>query len=137
LVGQIDGKTRVIDYKTGTPPTSQQVTVGLSPQLTLEAAILKHGEFQGLKNSTTDSLYYIKVSGGSVPAEITSIKPSDGSTIDELAERHLAGLKTLLSNYQNENQSYLPRVAVFREENELDYDHLSRFREWMLNGGNV
>jgi ATP-dependent helicase/nuclease subunit B len=132
-----DGKTRVIDYKTGAPPTAQQVTVGLSPQLTLEAAILKHGGFVDLKSLTTDSLTYIKISGGSAPVEIVSIKPTDGSTIDELAERHLAGLKTLLSNYQNENQTYLPRVAVLREENELDYDHLSRFREWMLNGGNV
>jgi ATP-dependent helicase/nuclease subunit B len=132
-----DGKTRVIDYKTGAPPSLQQITVGLSPQLTLEAAILKHGEFRGLKGSTTDSLYYVKIGGGSAPVEIISVKPTDGSTINELAERHLAGLKTLLSNYQNENQFYLPRVAVLREENELDYDHLSRFREWMLNGGNV
>ena len=125
----------MIDYKTGTPPTSQQVTVGLSPQLTLEAAILKHGEFQGLKGSKTDYLYYIKIGGGSAPVKIFSIKPTDGSTIDELAERQLTGLKKLLSNYQNENQTYLPRVAVLREDNELDYDHLSRFREWMLNGG--
>ena len=129
------GNARVIDYKTGTPPTSQQVTVGLSPQLTLEAAILKHGEFQGLKGSKTDYLYYIKIGGGSAPVKIFSIKPTDGSTIDELAERQLTGLKKLLSNYQNENQTYLPRVAVLREDNELDYDHLSRFREWMLNGG--
>ena len=133
----IDGTTRVIDYKTGAPPTSQQVTVGLSPQLTLEAAILRHGEFHGLKSSITNSLNYVKLGGGFEPVEIVSIKPTDGSTISELAERHLIGLKTLLSNYQNENQAYLPRAAVLREENELDYDHLSRFREWMLNGGSV
>ena len=131
------GNARVIDYKTGTPPTSQQVTVGLSPQLTLEAAILDHGGFRGLKSSKTGSLYYVKIGGGSAPVEVISIRPTDGSTIDELAERHLAGLKTLLSKYQNENQAYLPRVAVLREDNELDYDHLSRFREWMLNGGAV
>ncbi len=132
-----DGKTRVIDYKTGAPPTSHQVTIGLNPQLTLEAAVLKHGEFQGLTNSITSSLYYVKVGGGIAPVEMSSIKPTDGSTIDELAERHLEGLKTLLSNYQHESQSYLPRVAVLREENKLDYDHLSRFREWILNGGNA
>ena len=132
-----DGTTRVIDYKTGPPPTSQQVTVGLSPQLTLEAAILKHGEFQSLKGSITTSINYVKLGGGSAPVEIVSIKPTDGSTISELAERHLIGLKTLLADYQNEDQAYLPRVAVLREENELDYDHLSRFREWMLNGGSV
>lgn len=132
-----DKTTRMIDYKTGAPPSSQQVAVGLSPQLTLEAAILKHGEFQGLKSSITNSLCYVKIGGGTNPVEITLIKSKDGSTIDELSERHLAGLKTLLSNYQNENQSYLPRVTVLKEEDELDYDHLSRYREWMLNGGNV
>jgi ATP-dependent helicase/nuclease subunit B len=132
-----DGTTRVIDYKTGAPPTSQQVTVGLSPQLTLEAAILKHGEFQDLRATTTNTLNYVKIGGGSAPVEIVSIKSTDGSPISELAERHLIGLKTLLSNYQNEDQPYLPRVAALREEGELDYDHLSRFREWMLTGGIV
>jgi len=33
-----DGSFAILDYKTGQPPTGKQVRMGLSPQLTLEAA---------------------------------------------------------------------------------------------------
>ena len=36
-----DGSFAILDYKTGQPPTGKQVRMGLSPQLTLEAAILQ------------------------------------------------------------------------------------------------
>ena len=38
----------LLDYKTGQPPTGKQVRMGLSPQLTLEAAILREGGFAGI-----------------------------------------------------------------------------------------
>ena len=36
-----DGRFAILDYKTGQAPTEKQVRIGLSPQLTLEAAILR------------------------------------------------------------------------------------------------
>ena len=36
-----DGRYAMLDYKTGAPPSEKQVRTGLSPQLTLEAAILR------------------------------------------------------------------------------------------------
>ena len=42
-----DGTFAILDYKTGQPPTGKQVRMGLSPQLTLEAAILREGGFEG------------------------------------------------------------------------------------------
>ena len=36
----------MLDYKTGQPPTEKQVRAGLSPQLTLEGAILRAGGFK-------------------------------------------------------------------------------------------
>ena len=41
-----DGSYAIVDYKTGTAPTEKQVRTGLAPQLTLEAAILRHGGFR-------------------------------------------------------------------------------------------
>ena len=43
-----DGSFAILDYKTGQPPTGKQVRMGLSPQLTLEAAILRGGGFEGI-----------------------------------------------------------------------------------------
>ena len=131
---QGNGYARIIDYKTGNPPTNQQVTIGLNPQLPLEAAILAYGKFEGLNNTTTDKLDYIQISGRTIAGEIKSVAPVDGSSIMELSDRHFLGLKSLLKSYQSPSQPYLPRVAPLKEEGELDYDHLSRFREWMLGG---
>ncbi len=38
----------LLDYKTGNPPSPKQVYLGLSPQLTLEAAILRGGGFNDI-----------------------------------------------------------------------------------------
>ena len=46
-----DGSFAILDYKTGQPPTGKQVRMGLSPQLTLEAAILREGGFAGIRRA--------------------------------------------------------------------------------------
>ena len=44
-----DGSFAILDYKTGRVPTAKQVQTGLSPQLTLEAAILRAGGFGDIR----------------------------------------------------------------------------------------
>jgi ATP-dependent helicase/nuclease subunit B len=129
-----NGNARIIDYKTGEPPSSKQVTSGLSPQLPLEATILAQGKFGNLNPIRTETLDYLHVSGGRIPGEVATIKPTDGSTVTELSAKHLAGLKSLLTDYANTDQPYIPRVAPKIDEDELEYDHLSRFKEWLLGG---
>ena len=52
----------------------------------------------------------------------------------EVARRHLASLVGLLGKYQNPALAYLPRYAIENVEAVCDYDHLSRYREWILAG---
>ena len=130
-----NGQARIIDYKTGILPTSKQVTSGLSPQLPLEAAILAYGKFVNLPQLKTASIEYISVGGGRKAGEVLPISSSEGVSITELIDQKFEDLKRLIASYYNSNQAYLPRVAPFKEEAEQDYDHLSRFREWMLGGG--
>jgi ATP-dependent helicase/nuclease subunit B len=126
------GKARIIDYKTGMPPTRPQVEAGLAPQLTLQAAILELGGFRGLGPRTAGEITYIRISGGDPAGEIREIKVDD---VMALAHDHLDGLKRLLTSYAQVSQPYLPRTGMFMEDDEGDYDHLSRFREWSLSGG--
>ena len=126
-----DGSARIIDYKTGTPPSAKQVIAGLNPQLTLQAAILAAGGFDGLQARTTRELAYIKLSGGVPAGEIVSLKL--GQVMD-LAAGHLAGVKRMLTGYANPGQPYLPRAMMEKDDEASDYDHLSRFREWSLSG---
>ena len=51
-----------------------------------------------------------------------------------LAEKHRDGLIRLLTKYADPDQPYLPRTMMMMDDDEGDYDHLSRFREWTLSG---
>ena len=65
-----DGGFAILDYKTGQPPTGKQVRMGLSPQLTLEAAILREGGFDDIPaGSSVGELTYVRLSGNNPPGE--------------------------------------------------------------------
>lgn len=127
----LNGGARILDYKTGTPPTANQVQSGFSPQLTLQAAILKRGGFRDVAASETEAISYVYISGGDPAGELKPIK----LPVMEVAETHLAELVKLLEAYATTAQAYYPRAGMMKDEDESDYDHLSRFREWALSGG--
>jgi ATP-dependent helicase/nuclease subunit B len=131
------GAVRFIDYKGSTAPTAKMVKAGLSPQLTLEAAILAHGGYPADLPDTVDDLVYILLKGGSPAMEGRSLADAlrkEGTTIAAQVAEHKEGLLKLLSRYQHKDQPYLPRTTVFKEQETSDYDHLSRFAEWARGG---
>ena len=125
-----DGTARIIDFKTGGVPSANQVESGLSPQLTLQAAILARGGFRDVNPRDTCEIAYVHLTGGDPPGEWKSID----LPVMELAHRHLGQLEKLLAAYAEETQAYYPRAMMEKEEDAGDYDHLSRFREWTLSG---
>ena len=125
-----DGSARIIDYKTGTYPTLKQVRSGLSPQLTLQAAILARGGFEDVNPKQTDEIAYVHLTGADPAGE----KKIMDVPVMELAETHFAELQKLLAAYAVQAQPYYPRAMMEKDEDEGDYDHLSRFREWTLSG---
>lgn len=127
------GGARILDYKTGGVPTKKQVESGLAPQLTLQAAILKRGGFRDVEARNTGEIGYIHITGADPAGEP---KPIDIPVMD-VAELHLSELVKLLTAYASQSQPYLPRTIMEKEDDEGDYDHLSRFREWALSGGSA
>ena len=125
-----NGSARIIDYKTGQPPSTNQVEAGLSPQLTLQAAILESGGFADVGARVTEALAYIRISGGEPPGEYRHL----AIDVMDMAHQHLDGLRRLLTAYAAPGQPYVPRAMMEKDEVESDYDHLSRFREWTLSG---
>ena len=70
-----DGTFAIVDYKTGQPPTGKQVRMGLSPQLTLEAAILREGGFADIPaGASVSDLIYVRLSGNNPPGEQKSLE---------------------------------------------------------------
>ncbi|HXL68211.1 MAG TPA: PD-(D/E)XK nuclease family protein, partial [Xanthobacteraceae bacterium] len=141
-----DGSVAVVDYKTGEPPGVTEAMVGLAPQLPLEAAIVRHGGFDGIKaNTSISQMVVIRLSGGIPPGKIVkfdlSQQPASRTaerlgikTLDDLAERSLVELKKLIGEFARPDQAY---HSVPRPKWRLrygTYDHLARVKEWSVVG---
>ncbi|NRG16470.1 double-strand break repair protein AddB [Rhizobiales bacterium] len=131
-----DGTLSIIDYKTGQAPSLKQVSVLLSPQLPLEAVLIRGGGFKGVDAGLPVSeLLYVRLSGGRVPLEALPRNPKDRS-IAELTDDAEARLRQLLAAYEVPERGYLSRARVL-EERVMGgvYDHLARVQEWSLGDG--
>jgi ATP-dependent helicase/nuclease subunit B len=136
-----DGGYAILDYKTGQPPTGKQVRMGLSPQLTLEAAILREGGFEGIDaGSSVGELVYVRLSGNNPPGEQRSLelKIRNNDTPqrpDEAADYARAQLEILIRKFENENEPYTSLNLSMWSNRYGSYDDLARIKEWSAAGG--
>jgi ATP-dependent helicase/nuclease subunit B len=127
------GGAALIDYKSGSPPGTNEVQVGFAPQLTLEAAMLARGGFPGLVGVEAVSALYFKL-GGARGGEVRKLE-FKGAGFAEVVERHFAGLKNLLDQFADPSTPYLSRPYPKFAKRAGDYDHLARVKEWSATGG--
>jgi ATP-dependent helicase/nuclease subunit B len=135
-----DGSFAILDYKTGQPPTGKQVRMGLSPQLTLEAAILREGGFEGIDaGSSVGELVYVRLSGNNPPGEQRSlelkIKNETPQRPDEAADYAREQLEILIRKFENENEPYTSLNLSMWSNRYGSYDDLARIKEWSAAGG--
>jgi ATP-dependent helicase/nuclease subunit B len=136
-----DGSYAILDYKTGQPPTGKQVRMGLSPQLTLEAAILREGGFAGIPaGSSVSQLAYVRLSGNNPPGEQKllelKIKPSDQPQPPDVAAAEArTKLEALIRAFENESQAYTSLNLSMWSNRYGSYDDLARIKEWSAAGG--
>jgi len=129
-----DGRYAVIDYKTGEARTEKQVRIGLAPQLTLEAAILRHGGFAEVPaGASIAELLYVTLKGGDPPGKLEPIEFKEG-TPDTQSERALARFTELVRRFDHENQPFRSLVHPMWKWRYGDYDHLARVKEWSATG---
>jgi ATP-dependent helicase/nuclease subunit B len=131
----------LLDYKTGYPPTGKQVRMGLSPQLTLEAAILKAGGFDGIAaGASVSELVYVRLSGNTPPGEEKplELKINRGDQPqfpDEAADEALRKLEGLIRSFDDEAQPYTSLKLSMWSNRYGTYDDLARIKEWSAGGG--
>ena len=128
-----DGGLRLIDYKTGAPPSVAEVVDGFAPQMTLEAAIAMAGGFAGLDAGGGIIAVYLKLGGSGGGLERDAL----GQRRDELARlaaEHLSALKDLIDHYADPETPYLSHLHPVKRRIG-DFDALARVAEWSATGG--
>src|SRR5438105_6677262 len=129
-----DGSFVILDYKTGSVPTEPQVRLGFSPQLTLEAAILRNGGFPDIAaGASVAELVYVSLKGGEPAGETCKIKFKN-SAPDAEADHALARLQEFASRFEDAQQPYEPLVLPMWKSRYGPYDHLARIKEWSAMG---
>jgi ATP-dependent helicase/nuclease subunit B len=131
-----DGAYAILDYKTGQVPTARQVASGLSPQLTLEGAILRAGRFADIvPGASIAALVYVSLKGGEPGGEEKPLDFRD-SLPDAQADRALQKLTEVARRFEDQATPYRSRERpMWRARSYGDYDHLARVKEWSPSGG--
>ena len=129
----------ILDYKTGSVRTEKQVRTGLAPQLTLEAAMLRQGGFNGGETpipagGTVSALAYVALKGGARAGEFMPIDFKEG-TPNAQADRALEKLAELVRRFDDDHEPYRSLVHPMWKARYGDYDHLARVKEWSSTGG--
>jgi ATP-dependent helicase/nuclease subunit B len=136
-----DGTFAILDYKTGQPPTGKQVRMGLSPQLTLEAAILREGGFADIPaDASVSELSYVRLSGNNPPGEERRLelkfnKSDTPQSPDDAADEARRKLEALVRAFEDESQAYTSLNLSMWSNRYGSYDDLARIKEWSAAGG--
>ncbi len=128
IVGRADridrnsrGALRIIDYKTGAPPTESQ-QAKFDKQLLIEAAMAEQGAIEGIDPVSVAEAIFIGMGG--------SYKEVAAPLNKEPADKVLAELKKLVSAYLEPDQGFSSRRMLHKDTDIGNYDHLARFGEW-------
>jgi ATP-dependent helicase/nuclease subunit B len=123
----------VLDFKTGRLPTAAMMKSGLSPQLTLTAAILAQGGFADAGRVEPGQLVYVRILSARQGVQ-EEARSAAGDTA-ALAEQALAGLSRRIASFDDRETEYVSWAAPqFIDQFEGDYDHLARLWEWYVIG---
>ncbi|MCF3933911.1 double-strand break repair protein AddB [Acuticoccus sp. M5D2P5] len=124
-----DGSIELIDYKSGRPPSVNEVKTFFEPQLPLEAALVKAGAITALSpDAPIDELTYVALARGRVPVDWVPVAKGEAMAY---AEEAMERLTALLALYEDAEQGYVSRARPQNAESfDGDYDHLARAAEW-------
>lgn len=121
-----DGNLRIIDYKTGNPPSEKQVINFEEPQLLLEATLARHHGFNEL-SAETSNIEYWHISGG-LKTKSKSISLIEKN--ETLLDQFYTYIIDIINKFNDENTPYEPHSSGKTLKYGSDYDHLSRYKEW-------
>lgn len=121
-----NGQLRILDYKTGMPPSDQDVNLGFSPQLPLEGAIALQQGFEGITSTQIESLQFWWLKGDNQGGVVRTLSGDP----HDLSLKAITGLKQLVLLYEKAETPYPASPIPTKELKYNDYAHLARLQEW-------
>lgn len=118
-----DGRIHIIDYKTGQAPT-KKMQEHFDKQLLLQAIMADAGAFEALGLREVAQITYLGL-GSSPKPEMTEITPA-------IIAQTRAQFEDLIRAYLEPKKGFPARRMLLHEREVSDYDHLSRFGEWVM-----
>jgi ATP-dependent helicase/nuclease subunit B len=112
----------LVDYKTGSLPSKKEVKWGFSPQLPLEAAILRDGSFGAIAGAPA-ALEYWRLSGGVPAGQRWPIGEDDP---DKLIRSVFDRVRSLIERFDDPGTPYLAEPVRQWAPRFSDYRHLER-----------
>lgn len=124
-----DGKIRLVDYKTGEPPSEKAVKSGTAPQLPLEAVMAENGSFGEAFAADVKEILYVKLSGRAAAGDekFPLKKPEELRKVIDLAA---VRVPALLKKFADPAMPFLALSHPKRKNTHDDYAGLSRRAEW-------
>jgi ATP-dependent helicase/nuclease subunit B len=121
-----DGRAAIVDIKSGGSPTTNQIKIGIAPQLALEAGIVAGGGFAEVAARDVDELGYFRFRRSDPAFE--PLVYAEGAPAAAAAA--LAGLRDLVLQYTDDRKPFLSRPRPKFKSDAGDYDRLARRAEW-------
>ncbi|NPD14273.1 double-strand break repair protein AddB [Xinfangfangia sp. D13-10-4-6] len=118
-----EGRLRIVDYKTGAPPTEKQ-QAAFAKQLHLAAVMASLGAFPEVGPHDEVEIAYIRLA-----ADLKTVSDTLGP--GDLA-RILEEFRRLIRAWEEPGRGYTARQAMLGMRDRSDYDDLARFGEWDL-----
>jgi ATP-dependent helicase/nuclease subunit B len=117
------GGLRLVDYKTGAPPSRTEVMRGLVPALPLEAVMMNKGGFEGISGTLT-ALTYTHLRG--IEDGNPLINTTVSTDLPALMEKTEDWLVAMMTAFADPNQPYLYSPHPDFPPAYDDYAHLAR-----------
>lgn len=125
-IEQKNGSFAIVDFKTGVLPKVKDINAYFALQLSLQAAMLQEGAFQGLKGTVDEALYIGLAKSDQL--EERGIEPKD---MHIFTQRSLDNVRKVLIKF-DQGAPYISKADSPYAPLYSDYTHLARLGEWGL-----
>ncbi|GAB5426716.1 MAG: double-strand break repair protein AddB [Devosia indica] len=126
-----DGTLEILDFKTGSPPSSASMKAFEAPQLPVEAMMALNAGLKDIPPADTSALTYIKIGLGPDAFKPSAFATAEGMSVMDAAEEVFARVQRHIEHFLFHQTALPARLLPLKSQRFAGaYDHLARVDEW-------